>query len=240
MIKDHRPAWLKHLHQRFEVWFTNYFLSPHFEELGSDHFIMKPWNVIIYGKNIFAGNNLHVIADSSRKVSLSTWQFEQHQGSIRLGNNVLICPGSRIDSASMVEIKDNCMMAAGTYITDADWHDLYDRTKAIGNTTPVTLEENVWLGDSSIVCKGVTIGKNSVIGAGSVVASNIPENVIAAGNPATIIKDLDPEKELVTRDKIFADIESLNRTNRTIDRYALGNNSLLGWLRHKFFPGRGD
>ena len=92
-------------------------------------------------------------------------------------------------------------LAAGVYITDADWHDIYDRSKPIGNTQAVVLEENCWIGDGSIICKGVTIGRNSVIGAGSVVSRSIPANVIAAGNPATVIKPLDADKNLVTREK---------------------------------------
>ena len=59
-----------------------------------------------------------------------------------------------------------------------------------GEPAPVIIEDNVWLGLNVIVLKGVTIGKNSVIGAGSVVTRNIPANVIAAGNPCRVIKDL--------------------------------------------------
>ena len=122
------------------------------------------------------------------------YMHDDKQGQIEIGDNVLICPGTRIDSASKVLIKNNCMLAAGTYLTDADWHDIYDRTKPIGTTKPITLEENVWIGDSSIVCKGVTIGKNSVVGAGSVVATDIPSGVIAVGNPAAPIKKLSDEE----------------------------------------------
>ena len=201
---------------------------------------MKPWNLKVYGRKISAGKNLHVIADPSRKVCLSSWAYEEKQGQIEIGDNVLICPGTRIDSASRVEIKSNCMLAAGTYLTDADWHDIYDRTKPIGATKPITLEENVWIGDSTIVCKGVTIGQNSIIGAGSVVTSDIPSGVIAAGNPAAPIKQLSDEKKLVTRESIFADLDLLDRNNRAIDEIVLANNSLFGWMRNKFFPRSGD
>ena len=152
----------------------------------------------------------------------------------------MICPGTRIDSASKVHIKNNCMLAAGTYLTDADWHDIYDRTKPIGTTKPITLEENVWIGDGSIICKGVTIGENSVVGAGSVVATDIPSGVIAVGNPATPIKKLSEHENLITRDAIFADLDLLNRNNRVIDQVALKSNSFSGWLRNKFFPRRGE
>ena len=50
----------------------------------------------------------------------------------------------------------------------------------------------MWLGGSVVVCPGVTIGENSIIGAGTVVTRDIPANCIAVGNPARVIKNLDP------------------------------------------------
>ncbi|NVI88225.1 sugar O-acetyltransferase [Actinomadura sp. BRA 177] len=55
---------------------------------------------------------------------------------------------------------------------------------------PITIEDNVWLGGGVIVCPGVTIGTNTVIGAGAVVTKDIPPNVVAAGNPAKPIRHL--------------------------------------------------
>ena len=60
------------------------------------------------------------------------------------------------------------------------------------SSAPITIEDNVWLGGSVVVCPGVTIGENSIIGAGAVVTRDIPANSIAVGNPARVIKDLDP------------------------------------------------
>ena len=55
---------------------------------------------------------------------------------------------------------------------------------------PITLEDNVWLGGSVTVLPGVTIGRNTVVGAGSVVTKSLPSNVVVAGNPARIIREL--------------------------------------------------
>lgn len=55
---------------------------------------------------------------------------------------------------------------------------------------PITIGDNVWLGGGVIVCPGVTIGDNSVIGAGAVVTRDIPGNVVAAGNPARVIREI--------------------------------------------------
>lgn len=56
-------------------------------------------------------------------------------------------------------------------------------------TAPVTIGDNVWIGGSAVIMPGVTIGNNTVIGAGSVVTKDIPDNVIAHGNPCRIVKE---------------------------------------------------
>lgn len=53
---------------------------------------------------------------------------------------------------------------------------------------PVTIGKNVWIGGKAVICPGVTIGDNSVIGAGSVVVKDVPSNVVVGGNPAKIIR----------------------------------------------------
>jgi acetyltransferase-like isoleucine patch superfamily enzyme len=240
MINDHRPYRLKKAYLWLETKYTEHFIAPQLEALGTGAHVMKPWNVSLHGAHLRIGKNVHIVTAVDRKVSLSSWTFEKHQGHINIGDNVLLCPGVRLDSASSISIGDNCMFAAGAYVTDADWHDVYDRTKTIGATSPVVLEDNVWIGDGATVCKGVTIGKNSVIGAGAVVVKDVPANVIAAGNPAQVVKELDPERELVTRASMFENPAELAESTDRIDRYVLHHNRLLGWIRTLLFPRRGD
>jgi maltose O-acetyltransferase len=57
---------------------------------------------------------------------------------------------------------------------------------------PIVIGDNVWLGGGAIVCPGVTIGQNTVVGAGAVVTRDLPANVVAVGNPARVIRHLDP------------------------------------------------
>jgi maltose O-acetyltransferase len=57
---------------------------------------------------------------------------------------------------------------------------------------PIVIGDNVWLGGGAIVCPGVTIGTNTVVGAGAVVIRDLPPNVVAVGNPARIVKDVEP------------------------------------------------
>jgi galactoside O-acetyltransferase len=61
---------------------------------------------------------------------------------------------------------------------------------------PVTIGDNVWVGAGAIICPGVTIGENSVIGAGSVVTKDIPANVVAAGNPCKVLREINEQDKL--------------------------------------------
>lgn len=66
---------------------------------------------------------------------------------------------------------------------------------------PVTIENNVWIGSHVVINPGVTIGENTVIGAGSVVTKDIPANVVAAGAPCKVIREItDRDKEYYYKD----------------------------------------
>ena len=240
MRHDHRPYAAKRLHRAIERAYVEHFVSPQLDALGPHYQVMKPWHLKVSGANIRIGSSVHIINASDRNVCLTTWQFNEHAGHIDIGDFCLISPGVRIDSASCVEIGANCMLAASVYVTDADWHDLYDRTRPIGTTRPVVFEDNVWIGDGSIVCKGVRIGENRVIGAGSVVTSDIPPGVIAAGNPARVIKPLNPDLPTRRRSDLLGDPEALNRQIDELERYLHGGYSWWGWLRTLFRPTRDD
>jgi acetyltransferase-like isoleucine patch superfamily enzyme len=238
--KDHRPYGAKRLHRVIERAYVDYFVAPQLEALGPDFKMMKPWNLKLHGPNIRFGRCVHVITARHRKVQLTVWEHAQGAGQIDIGDYSLLCPGVRIDSALGVEVGANSMIASSAYLTDSDWHDIYDRSKPIGNSARIVLEDNAWIGDSAIVCKGVTIGRNSVIGAGAVVVNDIPANSIAAGNPAKVVKTLDSDRELRRREDLLHDAQALDASMDGIDRYLLGNNSWLGWLRSIVLPRRGD
>lgn len=93
--------------------------------------------------------------------------------------------GTVIAAALKIEIGSHVRCGANTLITDTDWH--HGDVRA-GDNVAVIIRDNVWLGYGVKVLKGVIIGENSVIGAGSIVTSDIPANVVAAGNPCRVIK----------------------------------------------------
>ncbi len=200
---------------------------------------MKPWYVEVFGGPVTLGDYATVIAAPDKRVRLSVWSNFETKCSIQIGSYVLICPGVRIGAASGVFIADNCMIASEAYITDSDWHDIYNRV-AIGQSVPVHIEENVWIGDRATICKGVRIGRNSIIGAGAVVTKDVPENSIAAGNPARIVKSLDTNETIFTRSEWLKDPAKLSKEFDLIDRAMLKGNTLFHWLRYFLFPKHGE
>jgi maltose O-acetyltransferase len=90
---------------------------------------------------------------------------------IKIGNNVMLGPNVQIYTAH------HPVLAA-------------ERIKGTELATAIVIEDNVWIGGGSIICPGVTIGCNTTIGAGSVVVKNIPANVLAVGNPCSVVKNL--------------------------------------------------
>lgn len=128
----------------------------------------------------------------SRPVILRTLR---PQARIKIGRDCGLS-GTTVCAAQSISIGKECLIGADVLICDTDFHALppegrrfNDLAQAI-RTAPITIEDNVFIGARSIVLKGVSIGCNSVIGAGSLVVSDIPANVLAAGNPAKVIRAL--------------------------------------------------
>ncbi len=113
---------------------------------------------------------------------------------IRIGDNCGITGGSII-AAERIEIGDRVLIGGNCLITDTDFHPLdksarFQDPKNI-TSKPVIIADDVFIGTQSILLKGTEIGTGCIIGAGSVVSGKIPPHVVAAGNPAVIIRKLD-------------------------------------------------
>ncbi len=91
-----------------------------------------------------------------------------------------------------IRIGPRALIGSFVEIFDSDFHELRPDRRRGGTPcmAPVELGENVFVGDGAKILKGVEVGAHSVIGAGSVVTGPIPEGVIAAGNPARVIREL--------------------------------------------------
>ena len=236
MRDDLRPYWVKKAYLRWRQWYVDYFLRPECASLGEYGTFMKPRFVIISGPNIHIGDCFTAVAEPMHRVEIGVWGREAGAGTIRIGRCVLMSPGSRISASDEIVVGDGVMMANGTYITDSDWHTVYDRTRRADAVTPVHIGDNVWLGDHATVLKGVTIGENSVVAARSVVTRDVPANVIVAGNPARVVRELDPEREMITRLDYFADPAGQAAFFDAVDREVLAQNSFWRWALSLVYP----
>ncbi len=207
-----KPSFLKRLYFQLRSDFVyKYSFSKKFASIAGRPLVWGMWNVIVYGPNIHIGKNVVMVGANGSNTNLTTVCYNGYEGSIKIGDNVLVMNGVRISSASEVIIGDDCMLANFCYLTDADWHDVYDRRSSPGKTAPIILEKGVWIGDSAIICKGVRIGENSIVGAGSVVRKDIPPNTVVIGNPAQAVKTLDPGK-VITMKNTFENDSDLRRS----------------------------
>ena len=103
-------------------------------------------------------------------------------------HNVTILDGAKVTFGDNVFIAPNCVFSTAGHAIDSE-----QRSRGLEIALPITVGDNVWIGTNVSVLPGVTIGNNTIIGAGSVVNKNIPEGVIAAGNPCKVIRKITEE-----------------------------------------------
>jgi acetyltransferase-like isoleucine patch superfamily enzyme len=108
-------------------------------------------------------------------------------GRIEVGAGTFINYGVSVSAHESVRIGRDCHIGHYAFIYDNDYHDIEDKRR-LPPSAPVVLEDRVWLGTRVQVLKGVRIGHDSVIGAGSVVTRDIPPRSIAVGMPAKVVK----------------------------------------------------
>ena len=123
------------------------------------------------------------------------WLTAPGPARIRIGAGTFLNIAVMVAALELVEIGDQCMFANGCFITDSN-HRFDDPDRPVpwqGFTSrgPTRIEDNVWCGANVVVTSGVTIGRRSVIGANSVVTSDIPDFAIAAGAPARVLRTID-------------------------------------------------
>lgn len=126
---------------------------------------------------------------------------------IEVGKNFFANYNCTILDVAKVIIGDNCQMAPNVAIYTAG-HPVHPDTRntAYEYGIEVTIGDNVWIGGNTVICPGVHIGSNTVIGAGSVVTKDIPDWVIAAGNPCRVIRKItDADRKYYFQDREFDD-----------------------------------
>lgn len=128
------------------------------------------------------------------------------RGICKVGDFTLL-NGALLMADERIEIGAHCLVSWNVGIADSDFHPIDAAQRRIDTmalapfyknrpprpplvTAPVIIKDNVWIGMNAVILKGVTIGENSVVAAGAIVSKNVPANVIVAGNPAIVVKEL--------------------------------------------------
>ncbi len=128
------------------------------------------------------------------------------QGRVTVGDFTLL-NGAILMAEESITIGRHVLISWNVGIADSDFHPIdpaqrLQDTLALApffegrperppiRTAPVIIEDNVWIGMGAVILKGVTIGENSVVAAGAIVTRSVPANVVVAGNPAVIVKQL--------------------------------------------------
>jgi acetyltransferase-like isoleucine patch superfamily enzyme len=236
--RDHRPLLVKRAAAAVSQLYAQCYVHPQLEAVGVGCDFINPRYFQVNGPRVRIGDHLHSMATRERPIQLTVYPNREQTSRLSVGAYCIILPGVRIAAATSISIGDNCMLATNSYVTDADWHDQYDRTAAPGKTRAVLLGNNVWIGDSAIVCKGVSIGDNSIVGAGAIVTRDVPANVVVAGNPARVVKPLDPTRTFKTRQELFRGAENYHEYLQRYDAFMLRDNTLGKWLRSLILPTR--
>ena len=153
-------------------------LKQLFAEIGESCYIEAPFHANWGGKHVHLGSHVYVNYNL-------TLVDDTH---IYIGDHVMIAP--------------NVVIATGTHPIHPEL-----RRKEAQFNLPVHIQDNVWLGAGCLVMPGVTIGENSVIGAGSVVTKDIPANVVVVGNPCRVLRDISEKDLTVYHKESLIDIE---------------------------------
>lgn len=151
--------------------------------IGSKIRIAKGATLVSNTKNNIAGINHPVIIATLSK-----------DATIEIGRVGI--SGATICAVKRIEISDFAGLGANSKIFDTDFHCINpisrrsQRSIEEALSAPILISEDVWIGSDVTVLKGVTIGRGTVIGAGSIVTKSLPQMVVAVGNPAKIIKEI--------------------------------------------------
>jgi len=147
------------------------------------------------------GNVLEALRDGRLEIGANTlfepdvWVTLSDEAHVRIGSGTFLNLGTMVAAERLVEIGDHCMFANGCFVSDAN-HRFDDPDKPVpwqGFTSkgPTRVGNNVWCGAHVVIGSGVTVGERCVIGANSVVTTDLPPRSIAAGAPARVIKQVE-------------------------------------------------
>lgn len=183
---------LYRLFVRFRSKLFTLFCRSSFYRIGSHTVLLPPIRLggeqyIDIGRDVFIGSNswIQVIESQSKREAVV----------ITIGDETSIVGSCTITAVQSVVIERSVLMARNVYISDhTHEHGLRDvaiKDQGVAKVAPVRIREGAWLGQNVVICPGVTVGRNAVVGANSIVREDVPDFSVAAGSPAKIIRQAD-------------------------------------------------
>jgi len=200
---------------RFAGYFlSNFFHTTVYAILNLYNIIRFRWSGVSYGKGfssagtivldiypgsrVILGDHVVVVSDSRRCTAAalafpSRFRTFTPSSEIIIGNNVGLNGTSITSRSRTITIGEGTMVAPNVIIVDSDFHVPWPPEKrrdypGTDSDGDVRIGKNCWIGMNAVILKGVTIGDNSIIGAGSIVNQDIPADSLAAGMPAKVVK----------------------------------------------------
>jgi acetyltransferase-like isoleucine patch superfamily enzyme len=181
--------------KRVYEWIYSYWILFGFAAYGRNTIIYR-LQAYTGGKYIRIGNNCSI----GRNTTLTAWDRHNNSvfnPSIIIGDNVSIGAGAHISCINNIEIGDNVLIGKLVTLVDNSHGKINEEEinsppheRQLFSSGPIIIENSVWIGDKVSILSGVTIGKNSIVGANSVVTKNVPKNCVVAGTPAKVIRTL--------------------------------------------------
>lgn len=153
--------------------------------------MMKEYNQTNYDKEERSGILRQLLGKMGNNIDIQTPFYADYGCHIEVGDNFFANFNCVFLDCNYIKIGKNVFLGPNVQIYAAH-HPVIaaERIKGPELASPITIGDNVWIGGGAIICAGVTIGENTTIGGGSIVIKNIPGNVMAAGNPCRVIKNL--------------------------------------------------
>lgn len=170
------------------------FMNSRYDIVGNNIRVeIMPGAVLSDIRIFMRGDNHKLIIGERCSMKGGDFYFEDDHCTVEIGQNTTIESAhfAVTEPGKSIIVGQDCMFSSGIELRTGDSHSILDFTtkRRINYAKDIHVKNHVWIGANAIVLKGVTLGNNSIVGTGSLVTSDVPDNCIAAGIPAKVVKE---------------------------------------------------
>ncbi|HMI07946.1 MAG TPA: acyltransferase [Flavobacterium sp.] len=170
------------------------FMNSKYDIVGNNNRVEIMPGAVLSDMKIFMRGDNHTLKIGERcHFKAGDVYFEDDNCTIEIGKNTTIESAhfAVTEPGKSIIVGDDCMFSTNIEFRTGDSHSILDNTtkKRINYAKDILVKNHVWIGANAIILKGVTLGSNSIVGTGSLVTCDVPDNCIAAGIPAKVVKE---------------------------------------------------